>query len=280
MMVHRELQLSKYETGGAAVVVDNLRDFVEASARHPRRLIILRAGAAVPDWPAAAARDWPGPAAAAPDWPGPPAAAPATELRRYCLALGGILEYDRASEIRTIRNDPSIRSSTAMSGKPLPLHTDGTFLAHPPERFMLSFSRADSQGGGLSTFMPISDILAAAPDRVIEALLTADFLFPRGYDGDLTDSHVGPVLYRAGSALRIRWRSDDIWRPRVVDSRGTDGAGAVDWLHEFLATSEPYSYLAEDGETLLVPNTVLLHGRTALSPGSQREVLRVWVGAS
>src|SRR5438105_1639549 len=120
MMVLRELQLSKYETGGAAVVVDNLPDFVEASARHPRRLIILRAGAAVP----------------------------ATELRRYCLALGGVLEYDRASEIRTIRNDPSIRSSTAMSGKPLPLHTDGTFLAHPPERFMLSFSRADGQGGG------------------------------------------------------------------------------------------------------------------------------------
>ena len=75
-MVARELQISKDETGCAAVVVDNLPDFVEAAARHPRRLVILRAGTAVPP----------------------------AELRRYCLALGGILEYDQASESRMSGN--------------------------------------------------------------------------------------------------------------------------------------------------------------------------------
>ncbi len=250
-MVHRELEVSKAGPGAAAVVVDDLAAFVEAAARYPRNIVILRSDVAV---------------------------TPA-ELRRYCLALGGILEWEKAGEIRTVRNDPSIRDSTAMSVRPLPLHTDGTFLAGLPARFMLSFVRSDDGGGGVNTFMPVSDILATAPDGVIEALLTADFLFPRGYDGDLTDSYVGPVLYRDGPALGVRWRSDDIWRPRVVDAHGTDAAQAVDWLHEFLRDSEPLTHLADVGETLLIPNTVMLHGRTGLSADSSREVLRVWVGA-
>jgi hypothetical protein len=235
--------------GDAAIVVDDLEGFIEAAGRHPRRLVILRAAT-------------------------PP---PPMELRRYCLALGGLLRYEEDGEVRTVKNDPSIPDSTAMSLRALPLHTDGTFIARPPERFLLSFAAADEGGGGQSVFMPIARILAAAPDWALEALLRADFLFPLSYDGDLTVSHVGPVLYGGRSALRIRWRSDDIWRPKVVDARGTDAAGAVDWLHEFLGKTEPLGYSARTGETLLIPNTTMLHGRTALSDGSHREVLRAWV---
>ena len=248
-MTYRELAVAKEAGVFSAVAVSSLADFVAAADQHPRRLVVFRAGTA----------------------------ADPAELRRYCLALGGVMEYEQAGEIRTVRSDPSIVNSTAMSDKPLPMHTDGTFVASPPRRFLLSFIRTDGRGGGLSTFMPISDILAAAPGPVIEALLTADFLFPRGYDGDLSDSYVGPVLFRDGTGLGIRWRSDDIWRPRVIDERGTDAVGAVGWLHEFLATSAPYAYAAQEGETLLVPNTVMLHGRTALSANSPRELLRVWV---
>ena len=66
-------------------------------------------------------------------------------------------------------------------------------------------------------------------------------------------------------------------RPRVVGARGTRGGDAIDWLHEFLSTARPFTYAAVTGETLLVPNTVMLHGRTSLSRDSCREVLRVWV---
>ena len=76
-----------------------------------------------------------------------------------------------------------------MSLKALPLHSDGTFLARPPARFMLTVTSMDENGGGLSTFMPVARFFAAAPDWAIEALLTADFLFPRSYDGDLTVSY-------------------------------------------------------------------------------------------
>lgn len=237
------------EMGITPVIVDSVAAFLEAAERHPRRLVVVRADT-------------------------PPSA---DDLRRYCLALGGIREFERMGEVRSVRNDPSIPNSTAMSLSALPLHSDGTFLAMPPERFLLSFSIKDPGGGGVSTFMPVTRILAAAPDWVLEALLTADYLFPRSYDGDLTASHVGPVLYRNGSAMRIRWRSDDIWRPKVIDARGTKAAQSVDWLHEFLYTEQPFTYEANSGATVLVPNTLMLHGRTNLSPGSDREVLRAWV---
>lgn len=232
-----------------AVVVDDLPAFLEAAGQHPRSLVVLRADA-------------------------PPSGA---EVRRYCLALGGILQFEYSGDVRTVKYEPSIPDSTALSLNALPLHTDGSFLERPPSSFLLSFTAKDSGGGGVSTFMPISRILAAAPDWVLEALLTADYLFVRTYDGDLTDSYVGPVLYGCGSAMRIRWRSDDLWRPKVIEPRGTDAQGAVDWLHGFLLNSPPLTYAAETGDTLLVPNTVMLHGRTSLSPDSSREVLRAWV---
>ena len=242
---------TRFDDGSALmpIVVPDLAAFLEAAERHPRSLIVLRAEAA------------------------PPSA----ELRRYCLALGGVMRFDGSGDVRIVRNDPSIQNSTAMSLDALSLHTDGAFLARPPTRFLLSFSAKDPGGGGVSTFMPITRILAAAPHPVLEALATADFLFPRTYDGDLTDSYAGPVLYRSGSDLRIRWRSDHIYRPKVVDARGTDAESAVDWLHDFLSASEPLTFAAETGDTVLVPNTVMLHGRTRLSPNSAREVLRAWV---
>jgi Taurine catabolism dioxygenase TauD, TfdA family len=247
-MTYRKLEIATGGRDAPAIMVHGLADFIEAAGRFPRRIAILRTGAPVTTG----------------------------RLRSYCLALGGILEWETAGEIRTVRNDPSIPDSTAMSLRPLPLHSDGSFLPRPPARFMLSFVRVDRGGGGLSTFMPVSEVLAAAPERVLDALLGAEFLFPRGYD-DLTDSYRGPVLYRDGAALNIRWRSDDVWRPRVIDAHGTDATGAVDWLHGFLRDSDPLTYLAEVGDTLLIPNGVLLHGRTGLSPDSDREILRVWV---
>jgi hypothetical protein len=239
----------EYSSEENPVVVASLPSFLEAAEQHPRRVVVLRAD-------------------------DPPTTA---ELRRYCLALGGIREFERMGEVRAVRYEPSIADSTAMSLDALPLHTDGSFLAQPPERFLLSFSTKDPGGGGVSTFMPVSRILAAAPDWVLEALLTADYLFPRSYDGDLTVSHVGPVLHRDRSAMRIRWRSDDIWRPKVINPHGTEAERAVDWLHDFLCTEEPSTYAADSGETLLVPNTAILHGRTSLTPESSREVLRAWV---
>ena len=231
------------------LVATELAEFFEIAERHPRNLIVLRQEV-------------------------PPTI---QDIRRYCLAMGGVLQFEHGGEVRTVKNDPSIPNSTAMSTDALALHTDGSFLDCPPLRFLLSFSAKDPQGGGISTFMPVAKIIAAAPAWVLEALFAARLLFVRTYDGDLTVSYVGPALYRSGSAVCVRWRSDAIWRPQVIDPQGTRAADAVDWLHEFLGAAEPVRYAVQTGETLLVPNTAMLHGRTKLSPNSTREVLRAWV---
>lgn len=244
-----QIQNPVFDNGGMFTFVDELSTFFEMVARLPRNVIVLRANV-------------------------PPAF---SELRRYCLVLGGILNYEGSEEIRTVKYEPSIPNSTALSTDALPLHTDGSFLEKPPSSFMLSFLAKDQSGGGISTFMPVNRILAAAPDWVINGLASADFLFVRTYDGNLSDSYIGPVLYQKNSSMRIRWRSDNIWRPKVIESRGTRAQEAVNWLHDYLCHTEPFQYAAETGDTLWVPNTLMLHGRTNLSPGSVREVLRAWV---
>ncbi|PWU19910.1 MAG: hypothetical protein C5B50_05620 [Verrucomicrobia bacterium] len=199
------------------------------------------------------------------------------ELKAYCSKLGGICNFEPSADVRTVKYDPTVVNSTAMSLDALPLHTDGSFLKHPPRRFLLSFLSKDADGGGVSTFMPISKILTSAPEWVLQACLNASFRFVKTYDGNLDDSFVGPILEREGGQMRIRWRSDSIWRPKVVAAQGTRAAAAVDWMHDFLSISEPFKYAADTGETLLMSNTSMLHGRTRLSSNSTRVVLRVWL---
>jgi hypothetical protein len=200
------------------------------------------------------------------------------ELRRIAIALGGIRSAPEFGEVRSVKYTPAVIDSTALSLQGLYLHTDGSFLQMPPGRFMLSFANSDPAGGGVSTFISVADILAFSPDWVLESLFTASYLFVRTYDGDMTDSVVSPVLNRDPQGnITIRWRADELWRPQVIEGHGTKAEEAVHWLQDFLATIEPARYSANTGETLLVPNTVMLHGRTPLSEGSTREVLRVWL---
>jgi hypothetical protein len=185
-----------------------------------------------------------------------------------------------AAMIRVVRNEPTIRDSTALSLAALTPHTDGSFLALPPPRFALSCTRSDREGAGASTLIPLDAVLAQAPGWVVDALTVADFMFLKTYDGNLKDSHVGPVLWTSGADsndVRIRWRADHIYRPRVVDARGTLADKAAAWMQDFCQSWDPATYLLRTGEVMLLPNYYVIHGRQALSPASDRELLRAWL---
>lgn len=202
------------------------------------------------------------------------------EVRRYCLVLNGSRKTSAFGEVWSVKYDPLVTNSTALSLQDLRPHTDGSFMENPPSRFVLSFTRSDPGGGGVSTFVSLTDILAASPDWALKAFYTANYLFVRTYDGNLTDSVVAPILntdYNGNP--RIRWRADEMFQPTVVNNKGTKAEEAVRWLQDFLQNHEPMTYAAKTGETLLVPNYTILHGRTALSSNSSREVLRAWIGA-
>jgi hypothetical protein len=227
------------------VTVDNVAAMVRAADRHPDRLVSLRVDE-------------------------PPSR---SHLRRYARALGGVHPLERSL---AVENDAVAVPATSLEAAPF--HTDGACLDRPPSRFLLSFATAqDPDGGGLTTFLPVAVIVAAAPSRVVHALRTARFRFV-DYDGDFSGSHDGPVIATADRVSRIRWRSKGGRRPAVVDARGTDAEGALDWLEDHLAATPPPGYAAHRAETLLIPNTLGLHGRTrTTSPGASRDALRAWL---
>jgi hypothetical protein len=232
-------------------VVSSIDDLVSFAAAHPRQLVVLREAS-------------------------PP---PPDGLRRHARRLGSVVEARGFGELRAIRYEPAVTDSIALSLDALPPHTDGSFLERPPSRFLMSCVRGDQGGGGVSTFYPVDPLMADMPGWVVDALRRADYWFPQSYDGRSGGSAwVGPVLDEdPARRSRIRWRSDALFQPPVVRASGTRADDAVRWLHEHLAVRPPLWWAARPGETLLVPNQVMLHGRTALTPGSRRELLRIWV---
>jgi alpha-ketoglutarate-dependent taurine dioxygenase len=200
------------------------------------------------------------------------------DVRALAVRLSTRSTVAEQVDVRVVRHQPEITDSTALSLEALAPHTDGAFLAAPPRLFLLSCSRADDGGGGASTLIPVEAIAEAAAPWALQALCTASYRFLMTYDGDLSTSHVGPVLTRNGNgAWRIRWRADHIYLPAVVEARGTRAHDAAMWLRDFLGAAEPITHVLQAGEVLLVPNSRMVHGRRALSSDSRRELLRAWI---
>lgn len=180
--------------------------------------------------------------------------------------------------VRTVTPDATTTTSTALSLDRLDPHTDGAFLPHPPERFLLSCTQPDHSAAGTSIFIPIETIVGSAPGWAVDALVIADLRFLKTYDGDLATAHVGPALWRQPRGLLgIRWRADALYQPAVVDAHGTRAADAVAWLHDYTRTGDHHTHTLARGEIALIPNHLLLHGRYALSPDSTRTLERAWL---
>lgn len=181
-------------------------------------------------------------------------------------------------DVRVVEHVPEVTDSTALSLDALAPHTDGSFLPDPPAWFALSAVRSDRGGGGRSLFHPVDDVVAAAPRWVVDALAEGRFRFLKTYDGDTSDSVVAPVLTRRDDrAWLIRWRGDHIYRPEPVEPQDARGREAVEWLYAHLRDGTPVEHTLEDGQLALIPNGRFLHGRSALMPRSERQILRAWV---
>jgi hypothetical protein len=192
-----------------------------------------------------------------------------------CLSRRAVTPSD--IHVRTVTPDATT-TSTALSLDRLNPHTDGAFLPHPPERFLLSCTQPDHGAAGTSIFIPIEIIVGSAPGWAVDAFVTADLRFPKTYDGDLATAHVGPALWRPPDGqLSIRWRADALYQPAVVDAHGTRAADAVTWLHDYTRTGNHHTHTLARGEIALIPNHLLLHGRHVLSPNSTRTIERAWL---
>jgi alpha-ketoglutarate-dependent taurine dioxygenase len=181
-------------------------------------------------------------------------------------------------KIREIKFTPGQTHSIAESCGAHPLHTDATFSERPLERFALSFRKTDPGQGGVSTIFPISWILDAIPDVYRDALETSHVVYTRKSEKEGDRTYCGPILSWINPSRPVfRWRYDDKVMPVAVDAKGLPIRDAVEWVKTFIAQTPPLFYAAQEGDTLLIDNGKVMHGRTKLTPNSSRIAYRAWL---
>lgn len=196
--------------------------------------------------------------------------------------ISKITEYfedDTFGKIREIKLNENQTHSVAESTGEHALHTDATFSNETLERFILSFVEVDEDDkSGTSVFFPIDWILESIPYKLGRALETSIISYTRNSEKEGNKSYEGPLLtFNKNSNPVFRWRYDDKVKPTIIDNKDQNINEAIEWVKNFIENKEPLSYRAKPGETLIIDNSKILHGRTKLIPGTKRIALRAWI---
>jgi hypothetical protein len=203
----------------------------------------------------------------------------AADLLKLGFIIGRDIQDSEAfGQVRAIANAEGTHS-IAKSLAAHPMHTDGTFMGDPPNHFLLYFMRSDPGGGGVSEFLPVSDLLGELETPHFQALVEHKVRFSRRDDDGRVDSWEGCLLgHDAQGRLAFRWRYDDEVRPHAVEKSAAAEVGkAIRRVRALIAKLPRLTYPAHQGDLICVPNCTWLHGRTPLTAGSDRLVLRVWI---
>ncbi|MFE2638253.1 TauD/TfdA family dioxygenase [Streptomyces scopuliridis] len=162
-------------------------------------------------------------------------------------------------------------------------HTDSPVQHRPHEFLALACVTGDPAGGGLSTVVRADDVAAALDERdggVKTALLREEtFTFlntPLGLD---EPPLIAPVLRRTPEGQwRVRFRHDALVagfqrHPRAVSAAHR---AAVDAFATMAANPElTATFQLAPGDMLLLDNTRMLHGRTAITGTAARRLKRM-----
>ncbi len=199
-------------------------------------------------------------------------------LDREITSKAGYFADQVFGNIREIKFTPGQSHSIAESCGAHPLHTDATFSERPLERFALSFRKTDPGQGGVSVIFPIAWILDAIPEAYREALEVSHVAYTRKSEQEGDQTYRGPILSWINASRPVfRWRYDDKVMPVAVDAKGRPIREAVEWVKSFVDRTPPLLYAAQEGDTLMIDNGKVLHGRTKLSPNSSRVAYRAWL---
>jgi alpha-ketoglutarate-dependent taurine dioxygenase len=153
------------------------------------------------------------------------------------------------------------------TNQPLALHTDDSFNLEPRELVVFDFARADPHGGD-SLLAAVEDVVAALDEEMKERLKKPVFPFGHG-------DH--PVLWEQNGTPNIRYSRLQIDKMRADSEHrlSEDDIAALEALDGALCTKEVlFQVHIKAGETLLLHNTKVLHGRTGFSQLSDRLMYR------
>jgi len=188
-------------------------------------------------------------------------------MSQHKATTGSELPHISKTKIR-VDSQQSARHSkvTRYSRTPdaLPLHTDCSNKAVPPNLVAFAMERPDPQGGGESVMLSALDLVHELPEDLVSLLRQPVFPF--------TTKKRYPILQGEGDALRIRY-----YRQQINSALGESYAlsdnlrEALDELERYLELStQSVRFAMQPGEVVIMDNQRVLHGRSAMSADSPR----------
>ena len=146
----------------------------------------------------------------------------------------------------------------------LPLHTDCSNKAIPPNLVAFAMERPDPQGGGESVILSASDLVHELPEDLVSLLRQPVFPF--------TGEKQYPILQGEGDDWRIRYYRNQInsalGEPCTLSDKLRE---ALDELERYVERSkQSVRFAMQAGEVVIMDNQRVLHGRSAMPADSPR----------
>lgn len=153
------------------------------------------------------------------------------------------------------------------TNQPMAPHTDSSYLADPHELVAFQLVSSDAKGGA-TTVVPIEDVVAKLSPATAERLRDAVYPFGRG---DL------PILFGEARSPRIRYYRAQIDLAVAAGAKlSSEAEAALDELDSLLAEDgAAIQFRLREGDILFLNNKMALHGRTAFTAESRRELFRL-----
>lgn len=153
----------------------------------------------------------------------------------------------------------------------VPVHTDGSFREHPP-KIMLVHCKIPAEKGGYTRIASAKDVyrhLKTLDPDVLRGLFLKD-AFTAKRDNRQAEK---PVFLCKNNRIQMFYRSgNDI--KITIHPKAKKGYLEIE---RFLVNPNNYiEFRLEAGQTLILDNTRLLHGRTSFSKDSPRKLYELW----
>jgi alpha-ketoglutarate-dependent taurine dioxygenase len=146
----------------------------------------------------------------------------------------------------------------------LPLHTDCSNKAVPPNLVAFAMERPDPEGGGESVILSAADLVHELPEDLVSLLRQPVFPF--------TTKKRYPILQGEGDDVQIRYYRQQInsalGEPCTLSDNHQE---ALDELERYLERSQrSVRFVMQAGEVVIMDNQRVLHGRSAMAANSPR----------
>lgn len=165
----------------------------------------------------------------------------------------------KASGAVHVEGQPVARSHTS---EEFTWHTDASFEPIPPRYFMLQVLQADDMGGGVQSFIQVSNVIAALPDDVRATLAETEFTWKVPPEFQLGEtSRQLPLLFATSegdTAFRYRRECIDLGYATI------EQLYALECFEAMIGRAPRIRHTPSVGELAVVDNWRALHKRSEI----------------